>query len=290
MSRLQLKSGLKKGSVWREFAAFSVLLHVVILFALLVVYKGSSEYRMTVRAGVPRNVPVIFMPMHKSMNKFVAGSGAPQQSTSASETIQKNTMQKSATAPAVKKAATSLAHSSPAKKSMRGAQQGARKKTVQKPATKKQAPQKGAQQTAKNKKEIKKPEPVIKKEEPVAQQPEQAVVPANVCAHAEIASPGIEVGPEGALLIGQQEMAALEMTTWVQEAVAESWQPPTGLPEDLQCEIAVTVNWEGEIAEVNVVRSSGVSMYDMSAKQALHSFKAPQWAHGKTLTISFVQT
>jgi hypothetical protein len=86
-----------------------------------------------------------------------------------------------------------------------------------------------------------------------------------------------------------KEVEALRRTALLQKELVNYWKPPVGTPKDISCEISFFVDAQGTIKNSVVTKSSGVMMYDISARQALCSMKMPQWTYKKTLTINFTQ-
>ena len=75
----------------------------------------------------------------------------------------------------------------------------------------------------------------------------------------------------------------------LQSEVSSRWKPPVGLRVDLICEITLSIDWDCRLKEIHVSKSSGVPLYDMSARQSLKDFTPPTWAKGKSITICFKQ-
>jgi hypothetical protein len=154
------------------------------------------------------------------------------------------------------------------------------------------------------KEDIKKVEPKIepKKEvkptpqaTPIVEQPKtEPVKPANpespVAQAIDIEQTIIPVIPENAQIShNYREVEALRRGAQLQKELVQKWKPPIGVSPDCMCEVSFFVNTAGTIEDLKMVKSSGVVMYDISARQALFAMKMPQWAHGKTFTIGFKQ-
>ena len=91
------------------------------------------------------------------------------------------------------------------------------------------------------------------------------------------------------LYVGQQEYEMLRMQSYLQHEILAHWRPPIGVPAQACCEISFVVDWAGIVNNVAVVSSSGVLMYDVSARSALLAMDFPGWAKGKSFKISFKQ-
>ncbi|MCA9769808.1 TonB C-terminal domain-containing protein [Candidatus Dependentiae bacterium] len=88
---------------------------------------------------------------------------------------------------------------------------------------------------------------------------------------------------------GRQELALLQMQARIQKEVSMIWKPPVGLPKNLLCQVTLTINDKGHVTETKVSKSSGVLLYDVSARTALTQLTLPLWAHGKKFCITFKQ-
>lgn len=73
----------------------------------------------------------------------------------------------------------------------------------------------------------------------------------------------------------------------LQQEFARCWQPPIGVGESCACDIKVYVAKDGSIADMQMVTSSGVLMYDVAARAALSAMKLPKWTRNKHMTITF---
>jgi hypothetical protein len=86
-----------------------------------------------------------------------------------------------------------------------------------------------------------------------------------------------------------REVEALRRGAQLQKELVQKWQPPIGVSPDCTCDISFFVNKQGTIENLKMVKSSGVMMFDISARQALFAMKMPQWTYGKPLIINFKQ-
>ena len=84
-----------------------------------------------------------------------------------------------------------------------------------------------------------------------------------------------------------REVEALRRGAQLQKELVQKWQPPVGVSPDCSCDISFFVSKEGTIQNLKMVKSSGIIMFDISARQALCAMKMPQWTYGKPLTINF---
>lgn len=226
-----------------------------VLLGILFFSKSSNQLHMTVNTHIDTNVPIIFSPLPKKSYTNSSGNSC-QESLQA---IQQR---------AVAKRGTTLVEE--------------KKKRIQKKSFKKNTKKKKKKNKPSAKKEEKKIEP--KKIEPIKEMP---LVTKNDRADAK--QPIAELMPENALYVHPQELDALQQQMYIQQEVAQSWSPPAGLSSDLACIMKIVINTEGVITDIAVDQSSGVLIFDTSAKVALDSFTAPKWAYGKELLITFKQ-
>lgn len=90
-------------------------------------------------------------------------------------------------------------------------------------------------------------------------------------------------------VVTQKEYDALALQELVQEELQQYWQPPSGLSNNLLCEMAIELDIHGAIKQLECVRSSGVLMYDIHAQSVLLQVRYPKETWGKQLTIMFKQ-
>jgi hypothetical protein len=86
-----------------------------------------------------------------------------------------------------------------------------------------------------------------------------------------------------------REVEALRRGAQLQKELVQKWQPPIGVSSDCCCDISFSVSKKGIVQQLKMIKSSGVLMFDISARQALFAMKMPQWTYGKPLIISFKQ-
>ena len=55
------------------------------------------------------------------------------------------------------------------------------------------------------------------------------------------------------------------------------------------CELRFLVDWDGNVCETTVHKSSGVLMYDISARMAVAKMDTPRWSRGKEFIVAFRQ-
>jgi len=322
------KNVRRRIAFWGRLILFSSMLHTVFLFFLFVVYKGETAvYTVNIKRSILKSgVPIIFMPLKKVVGKsnlnkniVVNKTSVLQKQASKKKKIIKQSAKKkvSAKKKAVsvvskpKKKTTVKKKSVPEKKSMpkklvkkkilRQAQDEREKPTPKKKRQEKEIENKKKELQKKSDKQKEKPKD-IKQEKRVVEKKiaEKETVKKHISAekkekvpikeknHQPIVQESV-VPKQEAIYIGRHELDALYMEQAIKDEVSKHWRPPLGLPKDLLCTINVLVGWDGSIKNVVVSQSSGVLMYDISARNTLSKLELPRWSRGKEIKIIFNQ-
>lgn len=159
------------------------------------------------------------------------------------------------------------------------------KKQVEKPKSK-PTPKKEAapvpKSVAQKADAVQKKEPPIKApldkkiDAPVVQEIIQPVAPAVAALQAaEMTEPFI-------IARSASEAAALSVHYAVQEELLRVWRPPVGIDEGLACTVRVTINAQGIMQTVELLKPSGMLVFDVSARAAVQQ---AVWPHGVWGTI-----
>lgn len=255
----QHKNVRKRHLLWVKLLITSLALHLIILFWVFFIYQNDVyELAVTIKRGVLQShAPVVVVPV-----KHVQRNNSSQSC--------------SVSMPAARKKPT---------------------KTTMVTKNKK-IPAKQANKKIMQKKQIKKPEPpkqlVAKKKEaqPNQQLQNNAIKPNT---KQECATPHRHVSGAHAkgkndpiaLKVGYRDLEAMRQYTELQKKLAKYWKPPIGVSKDCECQIQIIVGWNGSIQKLEMIKQSGVLMYDIAARSALYTMSIPQWARGKSLTITF---
>lgn len=83
------------------------------------------------------------------------------------------------------------------------------------------------------------------------------------------------------ICFGRQETEAMRVNSEVAVEFAKHWSPPVGLPNDLSCNVSVSVDWTGKVTQVRFVKSSGYLAHDISVRMAFSKLTLPSSLHGK---------
>jgi len=272
---------LRRQLFWAKLFFVSFVGHLLFFFLVLFVRKGDYfSYKVVVnRKALTSGAPVVFLPFHKVVQKKPIRKIVKTKKKK-SAPVKKTTVAK------IKPGPKSKAKPKPKKQTKLAAKKktSTKKQSVKKAEVKKKkAPKKvvAKKKTAPKKKPIK---TVQAKKVNTKKQKKQIV------AQKELKLPQKNVGePIAPIYVGQLEMEALRMQDEMQTVVGDVWKPPAGLPKDLECVLKILVNWKGKATETVVEKTSGVLMYDISARTAVARMELPQWAHGKEFHITFKQ-
>lgn len=274
MWRLLLPKQHKKISLWAPIVSCALIIHLIVFMSIFFLYRHDVyEIALTVSK---LGAPVVFrsLPRRRTLEK-----GAQKNSNFLTKKNQ----------PISKKAPMSLAQLASKKPTSIP-----KKNTKKKPLTKNKkivTPQK-KKQVAKLLPEKKEPEK--KKDEPI-----KAVVPDSLpiktvqapsAIPSEVAQKGINQDlNELSLTIDAdaQTMAAMEEFQLLQEEILHYWHPPAGIDNKRPCLVHATVGFDGKTSRIEIAESSGVLMYDIAARSAMHQIVLPRWTYGKRLVIAF---
>jgi len=297
---------LKRISFFSKLLVLSGCMHLLLVFMLMFLYRGSTPMHVDVSAQSMNPAKVVFVPLHKSLRVISRGKNLQAQGAAAKQQ-NKLAAKKSVVKPAVAKMPkrTALAVVKPPKKqSKKVAFNEKKSKTKSAKAEKKkiEVAQKKSEpaepEIKPEKKQVAKttePEaPEVKPEkQQVAQVPEQIVTAVDI-AESEVllnikTADGNSASAEldDVLYVGRDEMEALEMQTLIQAEVEKHWSCPVGLANDLMCDVRVLVDWDGTAKEVEVIKTSQILMYDIQARSAVLAMTFPESARGKEIIVHF---
>jgi TonB C terminal len=173
------------------------------------------------------------------------------------------------------------------------------KTTVQKKAKKevatpkKEAPKKTVKESSKKDQPKKEVQKKVDDKKKVVQHENECVknaeMPASVPLKASPIQDSVSQSVDGARAIHatKQEIQAYEQMQFLQQKVSEVWRPPLGLPAGTECSIACGVDTHGKVHTTTVEKSSGILMFDLTAKKAVHGLEFPIWVRGSNVIILF---
>jgi hypothetical protein len=124
-----------------------------------------------------------------------------------------------------------------------------------------------------------KPSSIAEKTQPNQSISEQVAAVAPVVQHIDTQTITIEIPYNQAREFYQQEALRKEL--------AKHWTPPHGIPDTCSCEITTYVDTNGVITDSVISQSSGILMYDVSARAAILAMELPRWTWGSSFTITF---
>ncbi|MFC1842353.1 TonB C-terminal domain-containing protein [Candidatus Dependentiae bacterium] len=281
----------RRFTFWSKLVLFSSVLHLLGLFLVLFVYSGQkSTYHVNINRSILKSgAPIIFMNRRRVMQR---------KSTSRAKTGPRISVVKK---PSVKPKKTQNLKTKIIKKRAKPKKPAAKTKVLKKKPEKKQVKKtkKIEKQKAKPKKLVKKqvkPEKkrVSKKPEKKQAKPEKKVLKAPLVVptqstHTVYTGEQKQAHVQDAIYIGQQELEALKIQYEIEAEVKKHWRPPAGLSKDLSCTVNVLVDWNRKATKVQVAQSSGVLIYDVSARMAVSRLCLPSVLKGKEVHITFNQ-
>lgn len=73
----------------------------------------------------------------------------------------------------------------------------------------------------------------------------------------------------------------------LRKELSRHWTPPHGIPDTCSCEITTYVGNNGVVSDCVITQSSGILMYDVSARAAILAMELPRWTWGDSFAITF---
>jgi len=268
---------------WGKLLLVSVAGHIVLLFGFLFAYKGNYfSFAVTVnRSAIASGAPVVFLPFK---NKVGSRPIIKKTALVKPKKIQKKSRSKPKKQTVVSVSAKASSSSAKATEDRSDKEKNKvkpqKKKTVAKKTTPKKVVEKKARPEQSRRETIK----IAKKKQSKKQDVAKAKSEEKIIEKAAVQE------SENPIYVGQVEMAALQMQEEMQMHVSQLWKPPAGLPNDLHCVVKIVIDWNGNPHEAIVEKTSGVLVYDISARTAVAQLQElPRWARGKEFSITFKQ-
>lgn len=85
--------------------------------------------------------------------------------------------------------------------------------------------------------------------------------------------------------IGYEQLDSLAVQNKIQQIIQENFKSPIGIKKGVSCEYSVFVGSDGKSKTIKMVRSSGILIYDTSARAMLYRVEFPKDVWNKTITI-----
>ena len=295
------RNAFRRNRFWLRLVGVSCAAHVVVLFCVLFVYRGYlGSHTIDSAKNIHADAKIVVLPLYKTVPAQVHADIHKRQTLKAAIAIPVQPQKAAAPPPSVYPGhqARQPSEGKPAPKKIVAPVKKERAPTTlrsQLPAKKQRVKKKPEQKQhqKKNKKELQPvaPKPEIKKIEPVIPEPKVPDVSPTLQqpATSSAAVPLETALDANAVYVGTTEADALLMQQEIKAEVERCWRPPTGLAPELMCHITVRVGWDGVIAHMDIIKKSGVLMYDISAREAVAAMTFPKITWGKDLTIIFNQ-
>lgn len=90
---------------------------------------------------------------------------------------------------------------------------------------------------------------------------------------------------DNVVFVGYEQFDECVIGSKIQHAIVQSWTSPVGLDQGISCEMKIAVSLDGAADSIEVAKSSGILVFDMSARTALQQIEFPKEVHGKTIMI-----
>lgn len=268
---LWLRKKLPKSfQLWSKLIAYVGGLHLLALFALFFVYKGDyHSFSFDLNHHIDLGAAVVFLPLQKKAQESNEIGGCTQKQTMTQEIqpIEKKELKITSVKP---EKATTLTTIKTPKKKIKSSKKN-KKATTQK----KNKQSEPAQKDPKPIKEI--PQPIETK--PIDQMPLSTINTDAVQTY---------TGFENVQYLGQLDLEALQVQEAVASEIHKHWSPPPGISKKAVCELDILVSWEGMV-NFTLKKSSGIAIYDISARSAMLKVSFPKQLWGKQFLIAFKQ-
>lgn len=278
MSLLQLKNIHKRHLLWAKLFGICLFIHLVFLFWIFCVYRDNSYMlSLSINKNLDYSAPIMFLALGSANATKDKSLNAPKATKTSAHPIKKQTtvVQKTSSPKP-----TTVAAAIPKKEETK-------KETP--PVTKKTDAVKKEVVKADAKVDVKQPEP-IKQEVAQKSDVKKKEKPAPIAQAIDTQQTIVPIIPENVHIShNYREVEALRKQAQLQKELVQTWKPPIGVSPDCMCEISFFVTSKGKVENIKMVKSSGVLMFDISARQALCAMKMPQWTYGKPFTINFNQ-
>jgi outer membrane biosynthesis protein TonB len=277
-SQLERHNFLRRRQIFLgELLLVSALFHTVFFFFLLVVYSGYrySKY-ITVRRNGSLHPTYCIYPVTMVQPGCEQNTANAKKVTEAITTRVPSTVIKNDTA---KKAVTKQQQK---KQSIQNKRQSVAQK--QKPKEEAKKPQ-VKQNQKQSKQEVVKKQQSPQKEEKREQKKIDSAQSKEIAA--PVQQPAMAFGAGVIPIAERDDFDTLQIEQYIQNEISRYWHSPIGLPDDLTCKIRVQIDNAGMVSDAVIEESSGVLVYDLSARSATNSLSLPCWAWGKEFTINF---
>lgn len=98
-----------------------------------------------------------------------------------------------------------------------------------------------------------------------------------------------DVDVDNVTFIGYEQLGSLAVQSKIQQVVKQNFKSPIGMKKGVSCELTVFVGDSGKSKSVTMVRSSGILVYDTSARAMLYKIEFPKEVWNKKITIMLGQ-
>lgn len=89
------------------------------------------------------------------------------------------------------------------------------------------------------------------------------------------------------IYVGLHDLELLDLHSDVQQELEKWWNPPVGLPDNVECVMKVVVDQTGNVVDILIEKKSAVISYDIAARAAVSQASFPKQVWGKAIMITF---
>lgn len=301
----QLKNVRNRHLLWLKLLTCSLAVHLMFVGVAFFGYRdGVSSHKFTMHShNLNTQIAVVIIPTMCKTNTPNTGTKQPAKTHTTHRAIKPSNQKKAATQmtqpkPVQKKAV--LAKTTPAKaapKKIVPAKAVPAKAAPVKPAPVKTVPVKKAPAPIENpaQKEKNQPEVTPKPIEKIIDSPKQESASQKTVEKAPVIENNVEQnGTQGMenetthIEISYSQAREFYQQEALRKELSKHWQPPHGMPDTCTCEITTYVGNNGVVTDSVITESSGILMYDVSARAAILAMELPRWTWGASFPITFI--
>ncbi|MBP7854761.1 TonB C-terminal domain-containing protein [Candidatus Babeliales bacterium] len=109
----------------------------------------------------------------------------------------------------------------------------------------------------------------------------------NVISALEVESNQIDesLNENDVIFVGAVELQHHMVGSKIQQTIQQHWNVPIGMEQGTSCELQVKIGDAGQAVTLQVIKSSGVLVYDSCARKTLQKIEYPKQVWNKTITI-----
>lgn len=265
----------------RFSVAVSVGLHVLCIILVVVMHYVRPAHQITIQRNTPLTTEVTIIIDPRASSYARATADGPVTGVVMDKPAQSSQMSAS-TKTESQKPVTTIVNAPAVKMKSQTKQQASKQKSKPKTASKKSAPKKLPKSKlakpvkkssfAKASADMDKPRIETPQQAPAQQVPQTIELPAHI---------------DGPIMIARNvsDAAVLSVQLEIQQELVRVWCPPVGIEEGISCTIKVVLENDGTVKSLEIVKPSGMMLFDVSARAAIQQAVWPRAVWGTTLEL-----